>query len=49
MIYILRLIGFLVVASWLLGFVFKIGGGAIHILLVIGAIMLLLDFFQGRA
>lgn len=45
----LRLIGLIVVISWILGFLFKIGGAAIHILLVVGAAMLLYDFFKNKA
>lgn len=46
---ILRWIGGIIVLGWLLGLVFKIGGGAIHILLVIAAIAFVIDFMQGRA
>lgn len=45
----LRIIGAIVVLSWVLGLVFKIGGGFIHILLVIGAIAFVIDFMQGKA
>jgi fatty acid desaturase len=33
---------------WLLGFSFHIGGGLIHLLLVLGLIVLILNFFSGR-
>ncbi len=33
---------------WLLGFSFHIGGGLIHLLLVLGLILLILSFFSGR-
>ncbi|MCM3718351.1 lmo0937 family membrane protein [Fictibacillus phosphorivorans] len=33
---------------WLLGFLFDVAGGVIHILLVIAVIVFLLNFFKGR-
>lgn len=45
----LRLIGLIVVIGWLLGFLFEIGGSAIHLLLVIAAISFIVDFIRGRA
>ena len=33
---------------WLLGFSFHIGGGLIHLLLVLGLILLIFSFFSGR-
>lgn len=33
---------------WILGFSFKIGGGLIHILLVIAAIVLVIRLVSGR-
>ncbi len=33
---------------WLLGLVFKIGGGFIHIILVVAAIVLILQLITGR-
>ncbi|MFD1359244.1 lmo0937 family membrane protein [Fictibacillus halophilus] len=33
---------------WLLGFLFDVAGGIIHILLVIAVIVFLLNFFKGR-
>lgn len=40
----------LIVILWLLGFlVFQVGGGLIHILLVVAVIVLILHFVRGRA
>ncbi|MBD7907390.1 MULTISPECIES: lmo0937 family membrane protein [Sporosarcina] len=36
------------IAFWLLGLVFKIGGGLIHILLVIALIVFILNMISGR-
>lgn len=44
----LRWIGGIVVFFWLLGLLFKIGGGLIHILLVVAAVVFLFDFIKGR-
>jgi hypothetical protein len=33
---------------WLLGFSFHVGGGLIHLLLVLALIMLIFNFFSGR-
>ncbi|WNB92341.1 lmo0937 family membrane protein [Bacillus sp. NEB1478] len=41
------IIGILVVL-WLLGVVFKVAGGIIHILLVIALIVFLINLFRGR-
>ena len=41
------IIGILLVL-WLLGVVFKVAGGIIHILLVIALIVFLINFFRGR-
>lgn len=38
----------ILVVLWLLGLVFQIGGGLIHLLLVIAAIVLLYNLFTGR-
>ena len=43
----LRWLGGIVVFFWLLGFIFKIGGAMIHILLVVAAIAFVVDFFTG--
>ena len=45
----LRWLGGIVVAIWLLGLLFRIGGGLIHILLVVAAIVFIVDFIAGRA
>ena len=44
----LRWVGGLVVFFWLLGFLFKIGGGMIHLLLVIAVIVFLFDMVTRR-
>lgn len=44
----LRWLGGIVVFFWLLGLIFKIGGGFIHILLVVAAIVFIFDYFTGR-
>jgi len=43
----LRWLGGIVVFFWLLGLLFRIGGGLIHILLVVAAIVFLYDKFLG--
>ena len=45
---ILRWIGGIVLCFWVLGLIFKIGGGAIHLLLIIAAIVFFMDMFFGR-
>ena len=45
---LLRLIGGIVVFFWVLGLIFKIGGGMIHILLVIAAIVFIVDMISGK-
>lgn len=44
----LRWLGGIVVFFWLLGFLFKIAGTAIHILLVVSAAIFLWDYFFGK-
>lgn len=44
----LRWLGGIVVFFWLLGLLFKIGGGMVHILLVVAAIVFILDFIKGK-
>lgn len=44
----LRWLGGIVVFFWLLGLLFKIGGGLIHLLLVVAAIVFLVDYFTGK-
>ncbi len=38
----------IVLVLWLLGFSFHIGGGLIHILLVVALIILIFNLFAGR-
>jgi len=45
----LRWLGGIVVFFWLVGLLFKVGGGLIHILLVVAAIVFLVDFIKGKA
>ncbi|WP_342664276.1 lmo0937 family membrane protein [Aneurinibacillus terranovensis] len=45
---ILRIILFVVLAIWLIGFLFKIAGAAIHILLIVAAILFIIDLVSGR-
>lgn len=44
----LRWLGGIVVFFWLVGLLFKVGGGLIHILLVVAAIVFLVDFVKGK-
>jgi hypothetical protein len=44
----LKLIVGILIVLWLLGFVGHIGGGLIHLLLVIAAIVLVFDLLAGR-
>ena len=44
----LRWLGGIVVFFWLVGLLFKIGGGLIHGLLVVAAIVFILDFFSKK-
>ncbi len=46
---LLKIIGGIVVLFWLLGFLFKIGGALIHILLVVAAIVFIYDFIKSKA
>ena len=45
---ILYIIGAIIVAFWLLGFLLHIGGGLIHILLVVAVVVFLFQFITGR-
>ncbi|MCB2295710.1 lmo0937 family membrane protein [Clostridium algoriphilum] len=45
---ILRWIIGVMIILWLLGFVLNIGGGMIHILIVIAVIIFIFDFVIGR-
>jgi len=44
----LRWLGGIIVFIWLLGLVFKVFGGFIHVLIVVAVIVFLYDFFIGR-
>lgn len=45
----LGIIAAVLIVLWLLGFLaFHVGGGLIHILLVIGVILLIMHFVRGR-
>ena len=44
----LRWIGGIVILFWALGLIFRIGGGMIHILLVIAAIVFIVDMISGK-
>ena len=44
----LALIGVLLIIFWLLGFVFHIAGGLIHILLVFAVVMFVLHLMRGN-
>lgn len=41
-------LGGIVVFFWLLGFLFKIGGGFIHILLVVAAVIFIFNALSGK-
>jgi 4-hydroxybenzoate polyprenyltransferase len=45
---ILRIIIVALIAFWLLGFVMKVGGGLIHLLLVIAGIIFVIQLLTGR-
>ena len=45
---LLRWIGGIVVFFWILGLIFRIGGGMIHLLLVIAAIVFIIDLVIGK-
>lgn len=44
----LRWLGGIVVFFWVLGLLFSIGGGLIHLLLVAAAIIFIFDWISGR-
>lgn len=44
----LATIGIVILVLWLLGFIGHVGGGLIHLLLVIGLIVLIVHFVRGR-
>ncbi len=45
---LLRWIGGIIVFFWILGLIFKIGGGLIHMLLVIAVIVFIVDKISGK-
>ncbi len=45
---LLYIIGAVLVALWLIGFLLHIGGGLIHIILVIAVIVFVFQFLTGR-
>jgi len=45
---LLYIIGAVLVVLWLIGFLMHIGGGLIHIILVIAVIVFLVQFITGR-
>ncbi|RST30708.1 lmo0937 family membrane protein [Sphingomonas ginkgonis] len=44
----LAIIAIILIVLWLGGFALHVGGGLIHILLVIGVIVLIVHFLRGR-
>lgn len=44
----LRWLGGVVIIIWLLGLLLRIGGGIIHILLVVAVVAFIFDFIFGR-
>ncbi len=44
----LRWLGGIVVFFWAIGLLFKIGGGLIHTLLIVAAIVFIIDFISRR-
>jgi hypothetical protein len=45
---ILYIVGAVLVALWLIGFLTHIGGGLIHLILVIAVIVFIVQFLSGR-
>ncbi|QGU93991.1 lmo0937 family membrane protein [Clostridium bovifaecis] len=45
---LLRWIGGIVVLFWVLGLIFRIGGGLIHLLLIVAAVVFIFDAITGR-
>ncbi|MBL4936150.1 hypothetical protein JK636_10300 [Clostridium sp. YIM B02515] len=45
---ILRWIGGFVVLFWLIGLIFRIGGGLINLLLIVAAVVFIVDALFGR-
>lgn len=44
----LRWLGGIVVMFWLLGFLFRVGGNLIHVLLLVAAVVFLIDFITNK-
>ncbi len=44
----LRWLGGIILFFWLLGFLFKIGGSMIHLLIVVAVIIFIIDFITGK-
>ena len=44
----LRWLGGFVVFFWLIGFLFKVGGSLIHLLLIVAAVVFIVDFIKGK-
>jgi hypothetical protein len=44
----LATVGIVILVLWLLGFMGHVGGGLIHLLLIIGLIVLVVHFMRGR-
>jgi hypothetical protein len=45
---ILYMVGAVLVALWLIGFVMHVGGGLVHLILVIAVIVFIVQFLSGR-
>ncbi|CAH1217120.1 MULTISPECIES: lmo0937 family membrane protein [Paenibacillus] len=39
----------LVIVAWLLGFIFNVMGGLIHILLIVALVLFVVNLFRGRS
>jgi hypothetical protein len=48
MLSLLYFIAAVLVILWLLGFVFSIAGGFVHVLLVVAVLLVLFELFSGR-
>jgi len=48
MLQIIGIIGIILIFVWLVGLIFNLFGGLIHIILVVGAILFVWDFFFGK-
>jgi hypothetical protein len=42
------MIGFVLVALWLIGFLMHIGGALVHLVLVVAVIVFIVQFLSGR-